>query len=291
MADLFNARELATLFWMGVLLFWIVSRPSYWSSIRNLIKAAFARQLTVFYILMIIYLAIVIEILVWFYFWKLTDLKLTIIWFFTSGLAMAFRYAQERDHNFVGKILGEQVAIIAIIEFVVNLYSFSIWVELITIPLITFVVVMDTVAGFDEKHRAAKKLFSGVLVAYGLMVFMFTLAGIVRNSDQYITIASYKEFLLPIILTAAFLPFVYLAALYSTYEQIFLRLQYIIEDETLIPYAKRTLRNTFGLNLALVGRWSKTMNALRLKNRQEIDQAIGKFKTEFVSEENERQHS
>lgn len=276
--DQLNNRELALIVWLAVILAFLSTKANFSSALVNVIKSAFTKKLSVFYLFMIAYVGFVAFILSRIGLWQVTDVKLTVIWFISSGLVLALRHYQQSSHNFIYKVLADQVKIIVVLEFVVNLHAFSLWVELLMVPFATTLISLITLSESDEKYQAIEKLLTGILAVYGGLVLFVTLSEVITHFDQYVTLSAYREFLLPMILTMAFLPLMYLVALYVAYEQLFLRLPFSLQDKTLTGYAKRKIFWAFTLNLRSVGEWSADMNKLWLKSTVDIDQAINDFK-------------
>ena len=82
----------------------------------------------------------------------------------------------------------------------------------------------------------------------GLAILFFALYSAINDLQNLGTLDTVRLVLLPIVLSAALLPFVYLLLLYSTYERLFVNLNIgPKKSDALKNYAKRKL--VLGLNL------------------------------------------
>jgi len=89
--DVFNNREIAILIWAILFLGWCLSQENIRSSLKTVVKAAFAKRLLTVYGAMLFYIVTLIYCLHELDIWELGQLKNTIIWMFAVALLSVFR--------------------------------------------------------------------------------------------------------------------------------------------------------------------------------------------------------
>jgi len=169
---------------------------------------------------------------------------------------MLFNY--EKISKDFKKYLKDQFGLIIILEFIAGFYAFNIIGELILVPLIIFLSMIKAVAATKKEWLSVKKLTDGFIAAIGIYVLLFSVSRMVGDLNSFATIHTLKTFLLPIIFTLIYLPFVYVVALFAEYEMLFVRLEHVWfkNNKTLIKYAKRQVFNMCLLDLRKVKKLS-----------------------------------
>jgi hypothetical protein len=173
--------------------------------------------------------------------WTTDLLSETVFWFLFSGLLTLFRAVTAGgQEDFFKKTLFSVFAVTGITEFVLNLRPLGLLLELLLVPglLLLFGTLAVAETRHDEGH--VRGFLQGLLTGVGLLLLAYTLAGMVTDPQDFMTYESLLEFLLPILLTAGLIPFVYGIALLSTYGTLFSRLNWKLDRQRATRrYAKR----------------------------------------------------
>ena len=127
------------------------------------------------------------------------------------------------------------------IEFIVNFFAFSLTKEIILVPILFLSASLQTVASFDPKHKQVENLFKNLLMYFSIFVFIFSLYKTINEYNIVFTMDNLKSFLLPIILSITFLPFMYLYNLLVKYETLWVRLKFMVRNETERKRLKRQI--------------------------------------------------
>jgi len=278
----FSNREIAVVIWILISIIWAFSQPKIRKSIFQVIKAFFAWKLTISYVLMLVYITLTIIPLNAVGIWKLTYLSITILWILCVAFVMLFEFSKANDQNFFKNAIKDNLKILVILEFIINLYVFYLWVELILVPLFGILGGMVAIAESDKKYEIINKLLNYIMAFIGIIFTGYVIYMVVTDFEHFATLENFENFYLPILLSIMFLPFVYFAALYAEYENLFIRLQFFIKDVTLLKYVKKKTILVFGLNLWMLNKWSKYINTLRFKDKEEVDEAIQRFKSATI---------
>ncbi len=274
----FNNREIASLIWIGVFILWMVAnknRRSVLAGFHKIIRMLFGRPILTSLLVMISYVSLCVYFLSYIGFWGLTNLKTTLIW----GVTFAFvtmmdikRISEEK--NYFKQTAGEIVGATAIIVFIAESYTFSLWAELVLVPFLTLVGIMHAYSEVKEEDPLVTKFLSRLLIFLGLSFVGYGVYKIFNNFSEFATFETLKDFLVPIILSLLFLPFIYLLNMYVTYELVFALLRHRIKDKKISRYALTKAFLSFRTDLDFLQRWKRFFAAHDVKTKEEIISSI-----------------
>jgi hypothetical protein len=171
--------------------------------------------------------------------WSTALLKDTVAWIVVYGFASVFsaNRAAKEEHFFRRAALAA-LSVSALMQFVLNLHTFHFMVELFLLPTVTFLLLLEAVAGMDAKTRPAQNLVNGVLVIVGLWVVIATVRGLVDSWRGINPEETGLAFAFSIWFPLAMLPFVYALSLVMAYETV-LRLSSFRNDGNPPPRSVR----------------------------------------------------
>jgi len=225
---LFNNREITIGIWLAAIIIsalcWKVSR----SAIADVIKATFKLQIIIPLLLSFIPSALVVTVLAYLKLWDLSVLKETIYWVLGTGLAMFGSFTKvDTIKNLYKHTAKAALALVVILQFLVNFYTFPLWAELILWPIIAITVILAefTKHRKGREYNSARKLFNGIIILVGAIMLIFAAIAFINDSNSLLTYQNLELFLLPMALSLAYVPSVYLIALYSKYQLVFNRMK------------------------------------------------------------------
>ena len=106
----------------------------------GIFSAIFDEKIVDVVLLMLIYTELIMLVLTIIEFWNLTLLKETIYWVLLVGFPLLLDIDKiNKEENHIKSILKNSIKGIIIIEFITNFYNFSLIVELVLIPVVTFI--------------------------------------------------------------------------------------------------------------------------------------------------------
>lgn len=158
---LINNRELASLFWLGVVAAWLLvaHRETTLAACRDLVRAT--RPLAAYFVLYGIWIGVVAWLGTRLGLWDRTPLKETVLWTPLSGLGLlAGATAAMKRSGWLRKTVLATVGATAVLEFVVNAKSFPLVVEVLLQPVVFLAIVLPVVAR-DPEHRPVRSLAGG----------------------------------------------------------------------------------------------------------------------------------
>ena len=279
-----NNREVASVIWVLLLAILALFSRSIRNSIWNLAKAMLTTfsswRVLVPTIAMVAYISIVIAVLARVGLWTASDLKTTFLWMAGAALVMFFEVGRTGGDLHWMKVLVSTFALVVFIEFYMNLYVLSLPLELVLTPVITLVSLMSIVARSDPEAQTVRPVLDAALALTGIGLFLFVTYKFSVGWRDVATISTLKELVLPLALSLLFLPFIYVLAVYVTYEGLFLRLSFFIPDPAVRKYAKRRTLWAFHFNLGALKEWSRHLIQLRPRSKEEVLAAIDDFRRE-----------
>ncbi len=274
-----NNRDIALVFWLIVIFFGLFFLKNIRELLPGLLKTFISKQILIPIFLMLLYISLTVIFLSKISLWNISVIKDTVYW--TLGIAFIMllnsNNAIEKEH-FFRDVLKENLKLIVMLEFIVNLYVFNLAIELILMPTITLIVMLSFVAGANEEHVQVKKFLDYVMGIIGLYFICYALYKIVIGFQDFTTLNNLLSFILAPILTVAFLPFIYFIAIYMGYQTLFINLRLFKKKKEFIKYAKINIFILCRFNLNKLKRFSKQIKAISIKDKNDLLIAIQRFK-------------
>jgi len=224
--DIFTNRELAIIFWVGILLIVLLIKKQIRTSIFSVIKSLLDPKILAYFLSFLVYLSVFLYLFYDLGYWTLSNLKDSIIWFIFSGLPIGFIVATDKMKNgFWKSLIMKNLKLTVLVEYIVNLFTFSLLFELIIVPIVTFIALLNTFSKHYKEHKDVEKLTNSILVVIGLFVLFYTIDRAITEYNSVGNLDVLKNFLFPIIYSFISIPYMYIFTLYVEYEKIFLRLK------------------------------------------------------------------
>lgn len=248
-----TTREMALVVWSAVFFAWALSKRGVRQSLGGIFRAAVHWKILVPAIVVVAYSAAIVSGLHWVGLWGWDLLKDTILWLVFSGLALAFSGVQlNSDVPTWRRVLTDQLKAVVLVEYIVNVYTFPLWVELVLAPTLVFVGMVDAFARLDPKYKSVAQLTGFLLAVFGFAVLGFAVRQAIA-AGPFSTPSALRDVLLAPVLSLALLPLVHVFFLISAYEQLFLMLSIgPKKDPGVVRYAKRRLAWHLGIRPAAV---------------------------------------
>lgn len=258
--DIFNNREIAIAFWLLAISIYIFSSSKMAEvrvSFSNLLSSFFVKQIMAVLGLMIIYMAIVVYALAEVDLWNVGQLKNTVFWSASVGFMSLFKLESIKiDKSFFKHSVIDNLKLLAILQFIVGVYTFSLWVEILIAPVLAFIGGMLAIAENNKKYHQVKVLLEYCLSLFGVILIVYTLYMLVTNFGAFGKEKTVYDFFVPPLLTLFYLPFIFVMLVYTTYEQVFIRLKFSIKNEFHRYLAKLYALVLFNVRMSLLDRWS-----------------------------------
>lgn len=283
MNDLFNNREIATGIWLVIAAVFAGRSKAVRESMAKVAKMFTNLKIAVPILLMAVYVGLEVILLKRLRFWDTSLLKDTLYWFLLSGFALLMNMIVEKEPGkFFKETVLQCVGITVALEFLLNLYTLPLLGEIILLPVLFLIAAASVMAENDPKYAPVGKLSAGVQSGLGGLLFVYVGWSLYGNRAELTTRDTLNSFLLPILLSLLFLPFLYFTKLVAVYEMFFARLQiFIREDNKLRAYVLRKTLLHCHLDLFKLARLQKIALASNweLNDRHGFDRLVELFKS------------
>ncbi|MFJ2680133.1 hypothetical protein [Pseudomonas sivasensis] len=282
-----NNREVAILILAAIALVAMCVKADIRSSVFELVKAFFNRHFMVFFLFAFLWMAVCVYGLFRVELWEYTNLKATIVWGVTFAFSSMVGLEKIRsDKNFFEGLVSGAVKLTAIVIFITNLYSFSLWVELILVPLVVFLSLLGVVSAREEKNALLTKMLEYLVALIGVMYFLNAMYEVFSDFKGFASATNFKDFVGPIVLTFMFFPFLYIFGLYGAYNRAFAQVGLRFENKKIASYSKWTAFRLFRTDVELMQQWVREVYVWSVSNPAEIKASIISMKCRRFREKN-----
>ncbi len=249
-----NNREWATLVWLAIVIGLLLWSKRTRRPILVLARTATTSLLAALAIGLWFWTAVLAWLGERIHLWTGDLLKDTAVWALGPALVLIYRLPQaSSDPMFFRRVLLDTVKVSVFVEFYVNLQAFGFVQELVLLPVVTSVAVLDQFAGTDQKYRPAKRLFDVILAGIGLAVLAYVTITLIANWHQANLSHDVRLLGLPVWLTAGAVPYIFGVGLFFNYQGAFRRIARSSTDATAVRRAKLALLLELNVRLHLVG--------------------------------------
>ena len=226
----FSSRELALLIWIFALIFLLMLSKSMRESILNVLRAFFVKRIVTTMLLFVLYTYLSIVFLKKIKIWDESLSKDTLFWMIGFGFILILNINKANSIHYFKQVMKDIIKWTIFLEFIVNFYTFNLKIELIILPVIVFVAMIQAYASFDPKHKQVENLSKRFLEFISVCIFCFVIYKTIKSTPLLLTYDNLKSFILPLILTFLFMPFIYFLSVYAKYEILNTRLNTSIKD-------------------------------------------------------------
>jgi len=263
--DIYSNRELAAILWVLILIAFVC-----FSSRMEEVRKASKQVVVTFFVwkiqavncLMLIYISISVYFLAELGIWEVGQLKNTLIWTCSVAFMSMFKVeAIKKDRLFFKHAVLDNLKLVAIIQFIIGAYSFSLLTEFLVLPILSCLGFMSAIADSKKEYAPANVLINWLLVAYGVFLIGYTLYMLFIQFGVFATEQRAYDFLIPPLLTLLFLPFIFSLMVYMAYENVMVRLPYFIKGRRYKVFAQLAAMLAFNVRIELLDRWASSFSS------------------------------
>ncbi len=279
-----NNREKSLLLWAALFFIWALTVKGVRSTLPNLFKIFFGPKFFGIFLIFTLYILFSIYVLFEIGFWEKKLLKDSMIWFFGTATILFLNTNKAKDEdNFFKKIANDCFKFFVAIQFVVNMYVFSLPVELIAIPFTAFLGMIAGVAESDDEHKIIRKPIAVIINTIGLIYIIFSFSHAITDSNGFLTSLTFKKLSLPLILTFLLIPCLYSLAVMFLYETILMRLSFKTYYKKNLKRIKYNLFLTCNLNYNRLKKFNKIMFNFDLSTNEGLAIAMKEIKNKELA--------
>lgn len=285
-----NNRELATLIWIVVFIGYVFLKDQDRRTAKalvHLLRAFFAPKIIAVMAWAVLWVVLCIQALHYAGAWEISNLKTTLLWAATFSFVTLLDVGRiSEDDTYFRKTARDAVSATAVVTFIAEAYSFPLAAELILIPLLAMVAGVQVFSEKRTVHAPAYKLASTILAMAGATYVGYGLYSAASNFQTFATWGTFQEFLIPIVLSLLFLPYLYIVSVVVSYETNFAAFHWAVKDDALRRYAVVQAITKFRFNLEGLRRWKRHVCVFQPTSREDIRRSIAEIKANQIREHN-----
>ena len=275
--DIFNNREIATLIWFSIFAVWVFAKSEARESLGDVVKAFSNWKVCLPVALLVVYVAACVYGLSIFDIWVSAQLKNTIIWTASVGIASLVRIGTiENDPRFLRKWIEDNLKITVVVEFIVAVPTFPLLVELVVVLLLTFLVMLQAVAESRDEYQSAAKIVNWLLALAGLTMLSYTVFIIFDDLHMFATMQTARDFYTPPLLSFLVIPFLFVFYVTVSYETSLSCLEVMEIEPDLRSYSKWRAIIVFRHRVDLLKRWSRDVRSFSLPDKAAVRDSMSK---------------
>lgn len=285
--DFFTTREWASITLIALFILFSARTKKVRGSIFGVVKAFFHWKILLPIICAQIYISIFAYALYKNGLWNTTILRETIFFLFYTSIALILKYNNndERISSIKG-IVEDTVKATLIIEFYLNIHTFSYGVELIIQFLLALLFFMGAYNKRDTKDLA-KTYSCTQAVFYGLSIslIIYSIYMSIGEWKENFTSQTVISLLFPIAATIAYWPFLYIFSVIKAYEEWFVRI-YFASNKEEYGFRKTQVLKACGINLSMIHYVSKDFHVYIPQTQEQfvddLNKSVEKYKTKKI---------
>lgn len=216
-----NSRQMALIIWAALLLVYLLIRgPAVRKSTATVVRTMVGTRVLVPALLLVATVVALLYAASKFGLWDISRATDTAFWF-GSAFALLLNMSRVTEGDrYIRRTIGELCGIALVLEVVLEVSVLSLPVEMILVPVITIVALMQVVANANPEHHAILGCLGWALGLIGVALATVSVYRVVTDFDRLDLDALGRQALLPIWATLGVLPFIYALGVYSKYEWI-----------------------------------------------------------------------
>lgn len=237
----FNNRELAIIIWVGAFLIWAICHKNIRQSTVDVLKGIW--DLRRILLTMILYVVSCVGILYALNLFSLKLLKDLLFWFAFFAFAELFNLSKAENINYFKAIIIHSISLLIVIEYIANLFCFSLGWELVLVFVLGFISFINAFSTLKPKDASVHSCTNKILSYIGMGLFGYTIYRSFINYEELFAAENLQSLIFPILMTLMFIPYMYFFRLYAKYEEWFLRISF--RTDYIKDVKKMTFRHCF----------------------------------------------
>jgi hypothetical protein len=229
------------------------------------------------FFLFILYNSCVVYILYKLFIWQPYILKDTLFWFIGGACTQFMNVYKASEKGYFKKPIVEMLKWTILLEFIINLYSFDLLAELFIIPIMTVLSILDYYLKVNKSGEKIYKIINSITAYTGLILISIVFYKTILNYERIFTRESFDSIFIPMLLTIAIVPFIYLIALYIGYEEMFLTINFKVVSIQMKNKVKWSIVKSANISLSKLKRIRRLIYRLVFRNEETLDRYFKQY--------------
>lgn len=281
-----TTRDIALLVWLTVFIIFVLVNRDVRATVKPLLRTLLFWKITLPLLLLVTYVSLAISLGYRFGVWQPWMLKDSLYWFLGTALFVFFRVNQvSNDEHFFRKAVLEGVRLAVVIDFIVNLYVFPLVIELLLLPLVTLLGMLLAVSNLKPEYVQVKAVLRWLVATIGAIILVHAGIAAISNPGSLATWENLEDLLLPLVLTALLLPFIYGLAVLMMYETLYVQLEIFGRNQAIRRFTMWQIIKACDLRLSRIRRFTDTylLDARSAASKAEVMAAVKQFRVTMRS--------
>jgi len=280
--DLLTNRELAIIIWTAIVFIVLLFKRDIRIPLIRFIKSAFQPAILTYFLFFLAYFSLFVYTLYHFEWWDISNLKDAIIWFIFSGLPIGFVVATTKiENNFWRNLVLKNLKVTVFAEVIITTFVFSLIIELILVPVVTFLVMLNTIWGLNKEKKDGLKVVNPILSILGLFILSYSLHQAIGDYIVNGNVSVLESFLFLMVYSIISIPYMYIFALYVEYDKLFTRLKLKDERDSDLDFwikVRLLIFCNFRMKRLQIAADMKNYNIMSISSKDGIDAMIQSYK-------------
>ena len=281
MLAVFNNRELASATLFCLFMLFSMRNENVRLDLHNLLNAFMRRFIVIQLCVLTLYTTGLVFLLEWGGIWNQGQLKNTLMWiFFIGGVQLLNTINIDNPKVYLQTTLNSQLKLIVLVQFLVAFHSYNYFAELVVVATLTFLTCRSVVSARDPSHAQVNKFIGIIMSIIGFYLVGDSIYYAINNNSKFLSINTFRDFLVPILLSIGLLPYIYCFYHFLSYEKAFTLMRIYTDSKKLQRYAKIHSFIAFRGNHQLIQEWLRFSCIPEFQSKETISNSIVVFQQE-----------
>ena len=223
--DSLSNREISITIWSILLFCGLLILGKSFKSFGSVIKSFFAKQLIPHYVVICGYIALIFYLIKQTILWEKNLFKDFIIWCVAFAFYSFFTTNKIQTNKDLFKYFWKIFSLTIFVDFFLNYFTFSLGWELVIIPFITFIGVLQFYTEYHIERNGylrVNNILKFILSISGFTFLIYCIYQLLIGYREILSNNSLKAFILPVILSVLFFPIITFYSALIKIENIFI---------------------------------------------------------------------
>lgn len=230
---LFSNRELAIIIWVAIFLIYALFNKGIRESLARLLRIYYGYKLLTIRLILYIQIGIVTYILFRTGIFSQYSLIKTIVAYSLYSAVVLLYESISDPLKQIRKTILNYLAATTILTVYLNSFSYSLIIEILLLPMVCFLfaIIAYTEHQNDPQYKNASGCATVILIFLALSGIGYVIYQTIHCQPEVMIENLAREVLIPLIMTCILIPYVYLVAVFSKYELLFVRMNVRSKNE------------------------------------------------------------
>ena len=148
-----------------------------------------------------------------------------------------------KEKSYFKNIILNNLKLVVVVEFITSSFTFNYIIEFLLQPILLFLYLLQYTAEAKKEYKKIANIINGIMSFIGFFILISSLKIAIQSLTKENELDLLISFFIPIIYSILFLPCAYLLALYSEYEQLYVRMKVVYKNTGMIKNGNKRILN------------------------------------------------